>query len=215
MKLLAAIFNKKVPASTTLNKDNIKKKMMEKDPEYRETVETLAWQDHLIAVVQNAREQYEKDKNIDELIKTYEYVLLEAEPPIENMQGLPLALAELYRKNNQNDKAWGYLNRLLLTKPDLIGKIRFEQCKILKSEKKYTEAMKMLMCGYLFKSKWNQTFQREMFVREATPIANRLKWDTKKIEYLVHLIECQVDRKDYDEGLLIENYKKALEQFEK
>lgn len=187
--------------------------MINNDSEYRKLVESLEWQDQLIATVQKARAKYEEDKKIDDLIKSYEYVLLEANPPIKNIRSLPISLAELCRKNNQNDKAWGYLNSLLLTHADLLDKIRFEQCKILKSEKKYTEAMEMLMCGYLYKSKWNNTFNEKLFTKEATPISNRLKWDSQKIEYLAYLIKSQVDKQNYSEDTLVQNYKKALERF--
>ena len=219
MGLLSSLFGKKTTTTTTttissnLDKDTTKKEMISADSEYRNLMESLEWQDKLIATVQKAREKYEEDKKIDDLIKSYEYVLLEANPPIKNMRSLPISLAELYRKSNQNDKAWGYLNSLLLTHPELLDKIRFEQCKILKSEKKYIEAMEMLMCGYLYKSKWNNTFNEKHFTKDATPISNRLKWDSQKIEYLAYLIKSQVDKQNYREDTLIQNYRKALEQF--
>lgn len=186
---------------------------METDSEYRKLMESLEWQDQLIATVQQARKKYQEDKILDDLIKAYEYALLEANPPIKNMHSLPISLAEAYRKNNQNDKAWRYLNSLLLTHPNLLDKIRFEQCKVLKSEKKYTEAMEMLMCGYLYKSKWNNTFNKNLFIKDATPIANKLKWDSKKVEYLAYLIKSQVDKRNYNEDTLTKNYRMALTQF--
>lgn len=213
MGLLSSLFQKKSTISSTLDKNAIKKEMIDTDSEYRKLMESLEWQDQLLAAVQKARAKYEEDKQIDDLIKSYEYVLLEADPPIKNMRSLPISLAELYRKNNQNDKAWGYLNSLLLAHPDLLDKIRFEQCKILKSEKKYIEAMEMLMCGYLYKSKWNNTFNEKLFTRDATPISNRLNWDSQKIEYLAYLIKSQVDKQNYSEDTLVQNYRKALEQF--
>ena len=213
MSFLPSLSRKKATTSSTLDKDAIKKEMIDTNSEYRKLMESLEWQDQLIATVQKARAKYEEDKKIDDLIKAYEYALLEANPPIKNMRSLPISLAQLYRKNNQNDKAWGYLNSLLLTHPDLLDEVRFEQCKILKSEKKYMEAMEMLMCGYLYKSKWNNTFSEKLFIKDATPISNRLKWDSQKIEYLAYLIKSQVDKKNYSEDTLIQNYRKTLEQF--
>lgn len=213
MGFLSSLLGKKAKISSTLDKDAIKKEMTDTDSEYRKLKESLEWQDQLINTVHKACEKYDEDKKIDDLINAYEYVLLEAKPPIKNMRTLPISLAELYRKNNQNDKAWGYLNSLLLTHPELLDKIRFEQCKILKSEKKYIEAMEMLMCGYLYKSKWNNTFDEKYFTKDATPISNRLKWDSQKIEYLAYLIKSQVDKQNYSEDILIQNYRKALEQF--
>lgn len=213
MSFLSLFFGKKTMISSTLDKDTIKKETIETDFEHRKLMESLEWQDQLIATVQKAHAKYKEDKRLDDLIKSYEYVLLEAKPPIKSMRSLPISLAELYRKNNQNDKAWGYLNSLLLTHPSLLDKIRFEQCKVLKSEKKYIEAMEMLMCGYLYKSKWNNTFNEKLFTKDATPISNRLKWDSQKIEYLAYLIKSQVDKQNYSEDTLVQNYRKALEQF--
>ena len=85
--------------------------------------------------------------------------------------------------------------------------------KEFKAEKKYTDAMRFLMCGYLHKSKWNNQFQKEMFVKEASTIANRLKWNRDQVEYLAYLIEQRVGSKNYNEGSLIESYEKALVEF--
>lgn len=212
MGWFSTLFGKKSKRIQVLDEEEIRKRNM-KDPEYRRVMESIEWQDQLIAKVQAARSKYEEDKNIDELIGVYEFVLLKARPPIKNMRGLCLALVELYRKNHQNDKAWGYLNNLTLTRQDILDKIRFEQCKILKAEKKYTDAMRFLMCGYLHKSKWNNQFQKEMFVKEASTIANRLKWNRDQVEYLAYLIEQRVGSKNYNEGSLIESYEKALVEF--
>ena len=86
-------------------------------------------------------------------------------------------------------------------------------CKVLKKEKKYVDAMQMLMLSYLFNSKWNNTFRDTAFVKDATPIANKLKWDSEKIDILAQIISDQVKRKNYDEGALIKSFQKALSQF--
>lgn len=214
MGLFSSLFRKTTATSLALKENTAKKEIIDTRAEYRQLMESIEWQDQLIAMVQAAREKYQEDKRLDDIIRTYEYVLLEANPPIKNMRSLPISLAELYRKNNQNDKAWGYLNSLLLTHPDLLDKIRFEQCKILKSEKKYIDAMEMLICGYLYKSKWNNTFNESLFIKDATPIANKLKWDSNKIGYLAYLIKSQVDKQNYSEDSLTENYRNALNQFQ-
>lgn len=208
---LFSLFGRKTTISSD-SKADLKKERIDIDIEHQKLMEGLAWQDHLISTVQKARAQYEEDKRIDDLIKSYEYVLIEANPPIKNMRTLPISLAELYRKNKENNKAWGYLNSLLLTHPDLLDKIRFEQCKILKSEKKYIEAMEMLMLSYLYKSKWNNTFNEKLFTKDATPISNKLNWDIKKVEYLAYLIKSQVDQQNYSEDTLSQKYRSFLEQ---
>lgn len=46
-----------------------------------------------------------------------------------------------------------------------------------------------------------------------TPIANKLKWDSEKIDILAQIISNQVKRNNYDEGALIKSFQKALSQF--
>ena len=46
-----------------------------------------------------------------------------------------------------------------------------------------------------------------MFIKDATPIANKLKWDASKVQYLASLIDNQVEKKRYDESVLIEKFK--------
>ena len=139
--------------------------------------------------------------------------MIETKPPLKNAQSHTMYLAELYIKNNQNDKAWGYLNSILLSHIDLTHKIRFLQCKILKKEKRYIDAMIMLMMGYLFKAKISSSFAKDTFIKDATPIANKLGLENSNIEYLAYLIENQVKHRNYDDQVLRENYKKALIDF--
>ena len=72
--------------------------------------------------------------------------------------------------------------------------------------------MLMLMYSHLLKSKWNNTFKSEIFIKDANPVANKLKWDSSKVEYLAYLIENQVKQKNYDEMLLREKYKTFLSE---
>ena len=139
--------------------------------------------------------------------------MIEAKPPLKNAQSHTMYLAELYIKNNQNDKAWDYLNSILLSHIDLTHKIRFLQCKILKKEKRFVDAMIMLMMGHLFKAQINATFAKDAFIKEATPIANKLGLNNDNVEYLAYLIENQVKHRNYDDQILRTNYKKALSDF--
>lgn len=162
------------------------------DPEYAKIKSDLEYQDKLLSYVLKAREQFKVDKNIDKLIEVYEYAIIKANPPLKNAPSHIMYLAELYIKNNQNDKAWSYLNSILLSHKDLTHKIRFLQCKILKKEKRYVDALFMLMMGYLFKAKNNSTFSGETFIKDVTPIANKLGLNSSNVEYLAYLIENQV-----------------------
>ena len=183
------------------------------NPGFKKTKSDLEHQDKLLASVWEAREQYKVDNNIDKLIAAYEYAMIEAKPPLKNAQSHTMYLAELYIKNNQNDKAWDYLNSILLSHIDLTHKIRFLQCKILKKEKRFVDAMIMLMMGHLFKAQINATFAKDAFIKEATPIANKLGLNNDNVEYLAYLIENQVKHRNYDEQTLRSSYKTALSDF--
>jgi len=86
--------------------------------------------------------------DLNNLIKVYEEILLK--------EGICFAgyfhrlnLAELYYKSGQTDKVWGYLNNLGVKEPDLMNRIRDFQVRILKKEKKYTDAL-LFQMGALF-----------------------------------------------------------------
>ncbi len=187
--------------------------LLRTNPDYAKLKGVNEHYDKLISSIWEARNQYKADNDIDKIISVYEYALIYATPPLKNAQSHVLYLAELYIKNKQNDKAWGYLNSLLLSHRDITHKIRFLQCKILKKEKRYIDAMQMLMLGYLFKSQYTTVFQKEAFLKEATVIANKLEWDTSKTKFLAQIIEYQVKHKNYDEGLMINKYIEAIESF--
>ena len=181
-------------------------------PEFKKTNSDLEHQEKLLTSVWEAREQYKTDNDIDKLISVYEYALITSKPPLKS-DTHTMYLADLYIKSGQNNKAWGYLNSILFSHSELTGKIRYAQCKVLKKEKKYVDAMQMLMLSYLFNSKWNNTFRDTAFVKDATPIANKLKWDSEKIDILSQIISNQVKRINYDEGALSKSFQKALSQF--
>lgn len=183
------------------------------DPEYAKIKLNIEYQNKLHSYISKAREQFKVDNDIDKLIEVYEYAIIKANPPLKNAQSHIMYLAELYIKNNQNDKAWGYLNSILLSHRNLTHKIRFLQCKILKKEKRYVDAMFMLMMGYLFKAKINSTFSRETFIKDVTPIANKLSLNSNNVQYLAYLIDNQVKNHNYDEQVLEDKIKKALADF--
>lgn len=179
-------------------RSDVEKEMYEKNLfGYRDLKDGLDYEDRLLSRVHTALERYRKDGDIDSLIAEYEYVLIESNPPCHSVP--PKKLVDLYIKAGKNDKAWGYLNSLILKFPDSVGWIRFEQARILKKEKRYLEALEMYCFGYLDKSKWNNTFQANMFLKDAKSSANKLGWSQEKLERLSKIIEKQVKRKDYTE----------------
>ena len=182
----------------------IREGLLRNDKEYAALDKELKTQDEQIERINAARSRFQKDNDYLALITVFETVFIKERTTLNINK---LELAELYYKAELYDKAWAYANSLLLDKRNDVSKIRYFMCKVLKNEKKYPDAMLMLMLSYLYKSKWNNTFQSEMFIKDATPIANKLKWDASKVQYLASLIDNQVKKKRYDESVLIEKFK--------
>lgn len=110
----------------------IEKELYRKDPKYRATTDYLKQQQKLLDLMNSALEGYKKDKDLDKIIKVYEKIFIEADPPCESSKDVDLA--KYYIRAGQNDKAWSYLN-LLLTRPRTNERnIRQQQIRILKKE---------------------------------------------------------------------------------
>ena len=176
---------------------------------YRDTRDHLDYQNALLSRVNAAQARYKQDGDIDAVIRELEYAFVNADPPCNTSQNIDLA--KYYVKAGQNDKAWGYLNMLYSKRLAPYEKIRFEQAKILKKEKKWEYAIEMYMLGYLAKSEWNNTFQAEMFKKDIQSSVNKLGWDEEKVMYLSYLIDDQVKKKNYSEGDLSSKYRKFCE----
>ena len=168
----------------------------------------LDYQEKLLSKVNTAREKYKADGNLSDVIQVFEEAFYKADPPCTSTQCL--LLVDYYLKAGQNDKAWGYLNYLLSKQLAPLEKIRFSQAKVLKKEGKHLDAIEMIMLGYLAKSQWNRTFQKDMFLKDVQPSKNKLKWDDDKVEYLASLIDDLVKQGIGDEKILISQYRSFL-----
>ena len=177
---------------------------------YRDRKDQRDYQDELLSKVNAANEQYSVDGDLNKLIKTCEFAFIESDPPCHTSQNLKLA--DYYMKAGLNDRAWGYLNRLSCNNEAPMSKIRSKQAGILKKEKRYTEAVRFYMAAHLYKSEGLQ-YQPDLFKKDIQSCANKLKWNQDKIDYLSYLIEYLTKHKCYDEGVLIDQYKKALFSF--
>lgn len=212
------LFKKKSKSCKTVNlkgktfRNNIEREMyINNDMGYRDTKDHLDYQNNLLSRINNANEKYSVNSNIEALIQEYEYCFIKSNPPCISSQNL--YLVDLYLKAGLNDKAWGYLNKLYSADEAPKEKIRFLQAKILKKEKRYSDAIEFYMMGYLLKSEWNNTFQKQMFLKDIKSPANKLKWDDDKKEYLAYIIERQVKKHIYDEVKIRNAFEKALEDF--
>lgn len=187
------------------------KKQLLKDPKYRKMEEDLAYQDKLLKLALKARDHYKVDGDCDKAIAEYEKVMIQAKPPLKS-NAHAMFLADLYIKAGYNDKAWGYLNSLILSHGLDLDKIRKYQAQILKKENKHDEAIKMLMLHHLAKSEWNNTLNREMFLKDIAPSIKKLGWSNDDVEALADMVANQVKSKNYKEGTLIDKYKTFIRE---
>ena len=184
-----------------INSDDIKKEMIDNHPWFAELVEsnqrTLEQGDKL----NDAYNEFKINKNYEDVIAAYEEILLDDD---SKMIGTvhSIRLAEFYIATNQHDKAWGYLNKLALQTYGLIDKIRRTQHKILKKEKKYTEALLFLMYYYMHKNKRNGIFQESMFRKDANVLFKKIGLDVDCVDQITTVMRTQIGDNIYDEDIL-------------
>lgn len=190
------LFKKQKPVTDT---DSFKKYF----PEHDEQQQRLKYQSELLGLVNQANAKFAEDGDLDSIIKVYEHAFYESKPPCNSSQNLKLV--DFYLKKGYNDKAWGYLNFLTMTQAAPIEKIRHEQARILKKEKRHVYALEMIMYEHLHKYEWNNTFYRDPFIKDAGVCIRALKWEDIS-ETLADMIESQVKRQDYDDSKLQASY---------
>ena len=150
---------------------------------YRDKQDRRDYQDALLSKVNDAAAQYKQDKDLSAVIAVFEDAFIHADPPCHSSQNLDLV--KFYVKAGQNDKAWGYLNLLLVTQEAPVDKIRIAQANILKKENRHIEAIKMYLMGHRAK----YAFNKNVFIKDIKPSANKLGLNDMQIEYLVFMIE--------------------------
>lgn len=63
-----------------------------------------------------------------------------------------------------------------------------------------------LMLHHLAKSKWNNIFNREAFIKDIMPSIKKLKWAPEDADTLADMVSAQVKAKDYKESALTSKY---------
>lgn len=154
----------------------------------RKSIEEDDWE---IAQLQAAEEKYEQDKNTQSCIQTFEKILLKGTR--WNSFNYHMTLVRLYLSAERNDEAWAYLNRLLILFPDEYNtyKVRNEQFRILKKEKKYKDALRMLAVSHVLKtnSPNGSYFSREKFEKDGKTTAKGAGISSEQFHVLSGLIE--------------------------
>lgn len=176
---------------------------------YRDRKDRLDYQDKLLDEVNKANEKYKQDGNLDEVIRVYEHAFIESQPPCVSSQNLKLA--DFYLKKGENNKAWSYLNSLISTQAAPIDKIRHEQARILKKEKRYIPATDMIMAEHLLKYSNRVAFNRDAFIKDISVCTKALKWDDEMVNDMADMIVIQIAKKDYDDAKLHSVYSAYLE----
>ena len=169
---------------------------------YRDNTDKLNYQQVLLDRINAASAQYKQDHDLDAVIKEFEYAFITSDPPCKSSQNMKLV--DFYIKAGQNDKAWGYLNKLIVTKEAPIENVRFAQARILKKEKKYVDALEMCLLGNYNKYSFNDN----VFDKDIKTYANKLKLNQDQMDYLKYLVtQCK------SESVLIDRYNAVIKEW--
>lgn len=181
---------------------------------------------------QTALKKLKQDKDFDKAIAIFEKIVEKEKTLFDNGVGSnTINLLDLYYKAQYYDRAWKYSNELIMdyakTESSNWG-IRYIQCKILKKEKRYKDAMEMLILAYAGKSfsytDYGNSIQyssevfvasnKSKFIKEAMVLGNKLKYDCTKIEYLADFIEKSLGNSEYNEAYLVAGFREFLKEAE-
>ena len=183
---------------------NKKKPVPQKSVDTKQIDKYLAQQSRLLSSLSK------NDGTLQGQIKSYEYAFLVADPPLQNATSHELRLAELYIKAGQNDKAWGYLNKVYsdhMADRDALWKVRDLQAKILKKEGRYMEALEMYVLKYAEKV-CDYKSQVDMIEKDIRPCINKLKWDEEQTNRVIHIIKKECGK--FNTSMAIKEYRKLV-----
>lgn len=146
-----------------------------------------------IALLQAADRQFENDKDTEKRIAAYESVF--HKKTHWNSFNYCMKLVKMYEDGGKNNKAWALINKMIIwfaTYPNpaaYISKIRKEQFKILKKEKKYDEALRWLLAAHTSFAKSPSEFSAESFFSEAKTTAKGLGMTEAQLQELVEIVQ--------------------------
>lgn len=153
-----------------------------------------------------ADDAFKKDGNLLKRINVYErYFLTE---PKWNCFNFCLRLAEMYIKADENDKAWGYLNKLYIWTLDSKGyvsgyedKVRYTQFKLLKSEKRYKDALVMLVSSYVStRGVSGSYFNKEKFIKDAKTAFKGIGLTNDNLNEFTNRLDNEIKQKRISEN---------------
>ncbi len=205
MNLLKNILSLINATSQTPSQKSNKQKAYTYTEEMKELDKIIADSNIAIEEMHKADKVYEQDGDIEKRIKVYEQYL--KEKPKWNSFNFNLSLAKMYEKAGRNNDAWAYLNQLYIWSidPTAIGgdesKIRYEQFRILKSEKKYADAMVMLVSSYLINAYAIKGiyFNKNKFIKDAKTTAKNLGFNEESLNEFADDLEKKLKSKQLQE----------------
>lgn len=176
--------------------------------------------DAQIAKLQKADERFEKDGDLNKRIAVYESVLDLSKPLLWNSFNYCLSLVKMYVEADRRDDAWRLLNQMTIAfarfpSPEYYtAKVRNEQFKILKKEKKYLDALRMLAVSHVLKTNSPQgsQFDTERFIKEAKTTAKGAGLSQQDLEDLAKMIKDAGKKKNLPEEKVLDIFKEFLKK---
>ena len=206
MSLFKSLFGKKTPTqpNTVSQTDPWKQR------DYQIQIH-LQKQNRMLSELSKAEEKYKEDNDIGALIAVYERLFYMTEDPLRCSSDL--RLADLYLKNKENDKAWGYLNYLSLGKLGTpLYKVRDKQARILKSEGRHKESIRFFLMAYLLKCRENSYPQREAFKKDIAVPAKKQGWSEIEVGQLADILDAYVRQRCFDPQKISDTYSDWVER---
>lgn len=129
-----------------------------------------------------------------------------------------LSLVKMYVDADRRDDAWRLLNQMTIAfakfpSPEYYtAKVRYEQFKILKKEKKYLDALRMLAVSHVLKtnSPNGSQFDTEKFIKEAKTTAKGAGLSQEDLEDLAKMIKDAGKKRNLPEEKVLGIFKEFL-----
>ncbi|SDB55061.1 hypothetical protein SAMN02910317_02857 [Ruminococcaceae bacterium FB2012] len=190
---------KGVPAQKKRSFENsIERDLYNSNPEYRRMKDKIDYEDELLEKLNYYVALYKSQNNIEALISAYEDAFVVSDPPCRSTQVFDLI--NLYINQGMLDKAWELLNRIILLHPDKLCRIRKEQCRILKKEGKYIEALRFISLSTFDNYGNKNSPNKQPFLKDVSPIIKKLSVDNTVAEELWTIIESELKNKKSSEA---------------
>lgn len=174
-----------------------KRSVVEDDYGLGELIRKEKQADKEIEMLQAADKQYYEDNDINKRIAVYESIL--NRQPEWNNFNFCLSLLSMYEKTEQYQKGWAFANRMIswftVFPVGDMDKIRYAQFRILKKEKKYADALRMLTLSYIHKAQYYSLEDlQKRIVKDGKTTAKGVGLSVEDLEELGKLIKQSVNR---------------------